>query len=419
MIYFWIIVVLMFSAFFSASEIAFVSADRLRIELEKSHGRFYSRILTLFFGAPDLFITTMLVGNNIALVIYGLLMAVVLEPPLHEFITNDFAVVFAQTILSTILILIVAEFIPKAVSKLNPNWQLRTFALPLFGLYILLYPIAIFSSWLSKILFKIFKVKGLDEKDVRLGRLDLDNYIESNAQSGDQPSLNNTEVKILQNALDFPDVKVRDCLVPRNEITAVNIDTTKEELISIFDSTGYSKILVYKDTIDDLVGYIHAIEMFKNTEQWQKNINPTIYVPETQAADKVMRLLMQKKKSIAIVVDELGGTAGIVTLEDIVEEIFGEIEDEHDIKSVVMRKISDDEYILSGRAEIEQVNEEFEELNLPTSDEYKTVSGLLIDFYQGFPKRGEEIYYPPHFHFHIIRASGNKIGLVKLKINES
>ncbi|MDO4770614.1 hemolysin family protein [Porphyromonas sp.] len=414
MIYFWIIVVLMFSAFFSASEIAFVSADRLRIELEKSHGRFYSRMLAIFFDRPDLFITTMLVGNNIALVIYGLLMALLLEPYFHDFISNDFMVVFAQTLVSTILILIVAEFIPKAVSKLNPNWQLRNFALPLFLLYILLYPIALFSSWLSKILFKLFRIKDLDEKDVRLGRLDLDNYIESNAQ-GDQPSLNN-EVKILQNALDFPDVKVRDCLVPRNEITAVNIDTTKDELIEIFDSTGYSKILVYKDTIDDLVGYIHAIEMFKNADHWQQHINPTIYVPETQAADKVMRLLMQKKKSIAIVVDELGGTAGIVTLEDIVEEIFGEIEDEHDIKSVVMRKLSEDEYILSGRAEVDQVNEVFEELELPLSDEYKTISGLLIDFYQGFPKRGEEIHYPPHFLFRIIRSTGNKIGLVKLKV---
>lgn len=405
---------LLFSAFFSAGEIAFVSADRLRIELEKSHGRVYSRILALFFDRPDLFITTMLVGNNIALVIYGLLMAVVLEPPLYRLVPNDFIVVFAQTILSTILILIAAEFIPKAVSKLNPNRQLTTFAIPLFILYVLLFPIAIFSSWLSKMLFKVFRVKGLNDRDVRLGRIDLDNYIESNVQ-GDQPSLN-TEVKILQNALDFPDVKVRDCLVPRNELTAVDIDTTKSELIEMFDTTGYSKILVYKDTIDDLVGYIHAIEMFKPSDQWQSNITPTVYVPETQTADKVMRLLMQKKRSIAIVVDELGGTAGIVTLEDIVEEIFGEIEDEHDVKSLVMRKVAEDEYLLSGRAEVEQVNETFEELDLPVSDEYKTVSGLLIDYYQGFPSRGEAIDYPPHFQFRIIRSSGNRIGLVKLKV---
>lgn len=413
MIYIWIFIVLLFSAFFSASEIAFVSADRLRIALDKSHGNLYSRMQGVFFDRPGLFITTMLVGNNIALVIYGLLMATLLEPYFYKFIPNDFVVVLIQTVVSTILILIVAEFIPKAVSKLNPNWQLRTFAFPLFILYILLFPIAIFASWLSNLLFKIFRVKGVADKTDTLGRIDLDNYIESNAQGGDQPSLN-TEVKILQNALEFSDLKVRDCLVPRNEITAVNIDTPKEELIRIFDSTGYSKILVYKETIDDITGYIHAIEMFRDSDRWQEHINPAIYVPETQAADKVMRLLMQKKKSIAVVVDELGGTAGIVTLEDIVEEIFGEIEDEHDVKSVVMRKIGEGQYIISGRAEVEHVNDSFEGLDLPTSDEYKTISGLIIDYYQGFPQRGEEVRIPPHFVFRIVRTTGNKVDLIKL-----
>lgn len=260
------------------------------------------------------------------------------------------------------------------------------------------------------------KVKNLNVAAERLGKVDLDNYIEVNAQGANGPALS-TEVKILQNALDFAEVKVRDCLVPRNEITACPITTSKEDLIQLFDKTGYSKILIYKETIDDIVGYIHGIEMFNCGEQWQDKIKTTVYVPETQTADKLMRLLMQKKKSIAIVVDEFGGTAGIVTLEDLVEEIFGEIEDEHDINSLVMKQISDHSYLLSGRAEIDEINNTFD-LDLPSDEEFKTIAGMILSFYQGFPDRGQIIDIPPHLHFKIIRATNNRINLVEMTIDE-
>lgn len=413
MIYLSILGVLILSAFFSASEIAFISADRLRIELEKAHTGWYTRMQSLFFARPGQFITTMLVGNNIALVVYGLLMASVLEPILAGYLTNSFLIVLFQTIISTIIILIFAEFIPKAVSKLNPNNQIRNFAFPLFLLYVILYPIAAFATWISKVFFVLFRVKGIDEDTARLGKVDLDNYIEVNSQS-EEFSLNN-EVRILQNALEFSDVKIRDCLIPRNEIIACDSHTSKEELIRTFDRTGYSKILIYNETIDDITGYIHAIEMFKCKGKWQDHINTTIYIPETIPADKVMRMLMQKKKSIAVVVDELGGTAGIVTLEDIVEEIFGDIEDEHDVNSVIIRKIGDFEYLLSGRAEIDDINEEFG-LDLPSSDEYKTVAGMILHYYQGFPKRGEDVLLPSGIKIKVIRSTDNKINLVKLNV---
>ena len=413
-IYISIVIILLLSAFFSASEIAFISADRLRIELDKAHQGWYARMQSVFFSAPGQFITTMLVGNNIALVIYGLLMAKLLEPPLHVYISNPFVVVLCQTIISTILILIFGEFIPKAVSKLNPNSQIKTFAIPLFILYILLYPIAAFTTWLSNIFFKLLRIADANNDSTRLGRVDLDNYIESNAQ--DEEAHNTSEVKILQNALDFPDVKVRDCFVPRNEIIACDRDnTTKEQLIQIFDRTGFSKILIYNDSIDDICGYIHAIEMFQCRDDWRNHINTTLYIPETISAAKAMRLLMQSKKSIAVVVDELGGTAGMITLEDIVEEIFGDIEDEHDIPSVVVRRVNNNEYIFSGRAEIDNLNEQFE-LGLPTSDEYKTIAGMILHHLQSFPNKGDEFIISQNFKIKILRATDSKINLVKVTL---
>ena len=414
-IYISIIIVLAFSAFFSSSEIAFVSADRLRIELEKSRAGWYSRMQSLFFSSPGHFITTMLVGNNIVLVIYGLLMASLLEPWLGKWISDPFLVVLLQTIISTIIILICGEFIPKAVANLNPNSQIRTFAIPLFIMYILLYPITAFSTWLSRVLFRIFKIKKEEEGAIKFGKVDLDNYIEVNYHASEDTP--NNEVKILQNALEFPDVKVRDCLVPRNEVVAVNLDSTKEELIEMFDRTGFSKIVVYNETIDNIQGYIHAIEMFRCVNDWRDHIKTTIFVPESISAERVMRMLMQKKMSLAIIVDELGGTAGIVTLEDIVEEIFGDIEDEHDTNTIIALQVGEEEYLLSGRAEIDTINEEFD-LEIPSSDEYNTIAGLILHTHQAFPKRGEELLLPNNYRVKVVRATDNKIILIKLFVTE-
>lgn len=404
----------MFSAFFSAMEIAFISADRLRIELDKSHKNWYSKLQTLFFNNSGQFITTMLVGNNIALVVYGLYMAKLLEPFLAIYIPNDFVVILVQTLISTLIILITAEFIPKAIAKLNPNWHMKVYAIPLGIIYVILYPIAKFAAALSSILLRIFGLKKEDASVQKLGKVDLDNYIEiNNPEEEDEQS--STEVKILQNALDFSDIKLRDCLLPRNEIVAVEENSSKEELLKLFISSGFSKLIVFRETIDDIIGYIHSVEMFRLGDNWQEGIKTAIYAPETVQAQKVMKKLMQTKKSIAVVVDELGGTAGIVTLEDLVEEIFGDIEDEHDNKSLVMTKISDDEYIFSGRAEIDDINDEFD-LDLPVSDDYITVAGLILFFYQSLPTKGEIIFIEPRFSFSIMRASENKIILVKLKI---
>ncbi|MDO4789440.1 MAG: hemolysin family protein [Porphyromonas sp.] len=420
MIYLYIFICVLFSAFFSGMEIAFVSSDRLRIELDKSSDNRIGKLQTLFFNNPGQFITTMLVGNNIALVVFGLLMAQLLEPSLSLIISNPFLVVLAQTLISTAIILITAEFIPKAIAKINPNWSLRFFSFPLTIIYIVLYPIAKLSALLSNLLLFLFGIRKDMSAEVKLGKIDLDNYIEVNqgeVSQGKEPAIGG--VKILQNAIDFSDVHLRDCLVPRNEIVAVEESATREELLELFISSGFSKIIVYRDTIDDIIGYIHSVEMFAEQRgDWRKSIRSTLYAPESVLAQKMMKKLMQEKMSIAVVVDELGGTAGIVTLEDLLEEIFGDIEDEHDTLSVVMKQTGDNEYIFSGRAEIDDINDKFS-LNLPTSPDYLTIAGLILDLHQSLPNRGDIILLEPHFKFNIIRATKNKIMLVRLTIANS
>lgn len=420
MIYLYIFICILFSAFFSGMEIAFVSSDRLRIELDKSSSNRIGKLQTLFFSNPGQFITTMLVGNNIALVVFGLLMAQLLEPPLSRFISNPFLVVLAQTLISTAIILVTAEFIPKAIAKINPNWSLRFFSFPLALIYIILYPVAKFSALLSNLLLFLFGIRKDMSAEVKLGKIDLDNYIEIN--QGDTSAGKETTVggvKILQNAIDFSDIHLRDCLIPRNEIVAVEENTTRQELLELFISSGFSKIIVYRDTIDDIIGYIHSVEMFSEQRgDWRESIRSTLYAPESVLAQKMMKKLMQEKMSIAVVVDELGGTAGIVTLEDLLEEIFGDIEDEHDTLSVVMKKIGDNEYIFSGRAEIDDINDKFD-LDLPTSPDYLTIAGLILDHHQSLPNRGDAIFLEPSFKFNIIRATKNKIMLVRLTIANS
>ena len=407
-----------FSAFFSGMEIAFVSSNKLRFEMDRSEQSITSRILSIFFHNPNNFISTMLVGNNIALVVYGILMAELIEDRfLSSLIENDFLIVLIQTIISTLIILVTGEFMPKTLFKINPNFTLNILAIPAFICYVILYPISKFASACSGIFLRLVGTKvNKEDSDKAFTKVDLDYFIQSSIQdSGDEKELE-TEVQIFQNALDFSSIKIRDCMVPRTEIVAIEDNAPIEELKSLFIESGISKILVYKENIDNIVGYIHSSEMFREHVDWTEGIRQLPIVPETMNANKLMQIFMQQKRSLAVVVDEFGGTAGIVAMEDLVEQIFGEIEDEHDTQTYVAKSIGNNEYVFSGRLDIEKVNELFP-LNLPESDDYQTIGGLILHQYQSFPKIYEIISFDK-FEFKILKVTATKIELVKLKVKE-
>ncbi len=398
-------------------EIAFISSNKLRFELDKKQQNLTSSILTIFYNHPQNFISTMLVGNNIALVIYGLLMARLLSPA-FDFMGNQFFITFSQTIVATIIVIFTGEFLPKTIFRVNPNLWLRVFSWLLFFFYIILYPVAKFSSWISFKLIKLFHVQiNQNQQDKSFSRIDL-NYLiqESYVNTEDEKAIDN-EVKIFQNALDFSKVRLRDCSVPRTEIIALEYNTDLNTLKQTFIETGLSKIPIYKGDIDNIIGYIHSSEMFEHQNEWKKYINPIPIVPESMAAQKLMKLLMQQKKSIAVVVDEFGGTAGIITLEDIIEEIFGEIQDEHDLIEYVAEKTSDNEYLLSGRLEVESANAKFG-LNIPESDEYETIAGFILHHHQHFPKFNEVIHIDK-FTVKCIKVTSSRIELVKFIIQSN
>lgn len=413
-----ILITMAFSAFFSGMEIAFVSSNKLRFEMNKNDKSITSRILSIFYRNPNNFISTMLVGNNIALVIYGILMAQLIEQNLlRGLIDNHFLLVLIQTIISTFIILVTGEFLPKTIFKIDSNLSLNIFAVPAFICYIILFPISKFASGTSNLLLRILGVKINKETTAKaFTKVDLDYFIQSSIADNDSPEEINTEVKIFQNALDFSSIKIRDCIVPRTEIVSVEIDAPIEELKAKFIESGISKVIVYKENIDNIVGYIHSSEMFKNASDWKENIQQIPIVPETMSANKLLHLFMQQKKTLAVVVDEFGGTSGIVSLEDLVEEIFGDIEDEHDTTSYIAKQIDENEYILSARLEIEKVNEMFN-LDLPESDEYMTVGGLILNQYQSFPKL-HEVIRVGDYQFKIIKVTTTKIELVRLKVIE-
>jgi CBS domain containing-hemolysin-like protein len=391
-------------------EIAFVTSNKLRLQMDMQKETLASSILSIFYAHPDRYISTILVGNNIALVIYGMQMAELLEPFLETFLLNAALVGVGQTFVSTVIILITGEFLPKMIFRINSNGWLRFFAVPLLLFYILLYPISIFMSWLSEMLMRLFRVPVGKTDQYLVGRVDLDRLIHESIETAEEEVEN--DIKFFQNALDLSKVKLRNCIVPRTEIEAVEYDCSVEELRERFVETGYSKLLVYQNNIDNIVGYVHSNELFTKPERWQSQIILAPIVPETMAANKLMNMLLLKKKSIAVVVDEFGGTAGIVTLEDIVEEIFGEIEDEHDTPEYVEKQISDHEYIFSGRLEIDYLNETFD-LSLMVSEDYLTLAGLVLHVYQGFPQVGEQIKLDGYT-LKIIKATKNKIELIKL-----
>ncbi|MBQ9675923.1 MAG: HlyC/CorC family transporter [Bacteroidaceae bacterium] len=411
-----LLVAVLFSAFFSGMEIAFVSVDKLRLEMDRKPG-ITSSILSHFFRHSSNFISTMLVGNNIALVIYGILMAQILDKYVLRDIGNEFVVLFLQTVISTLIIIVTGEFLPKTFFKMNPILMLRIFAIPLYILYIILYPISKFASMLSYVLLRMFGQKvNRDVEEKAFGKVDLDYFVSSSIENAENEDNLGAEVKIFQNVLDFSSVKLRDCMVPRTEILALDVKTPVEELISTFIESGNSRIIVFDGNIDNILGYIHSAEMFRNRNNWIKSIKTMPIVPETMSAQRLMKKFIKDKQNMAVVVDEFGGTSGIITLEDLVEEIFGEIEDEHDNSNYVCKKVGDNEYVLSGRLEIERVNELFD-LGLPESDDYLTIGGLILDRYQSFPKLHETVEIDK-YSFKIIKVAATKIELVRLKVNE-
>ena len=397
----FLLITMAFSAFFSGMEIAFVSVDKLRFEMERKSG-VTSGIISYFLRNPNNFISTMLVGNNIALVIYGILMAQIIEVNLLAgIISNHFVMVLVQTIISTLIILVTGEFLPKTLFKINPNLMLRVCAIPLFICYVILFPVSKFASGLSYLFLRIFGMKVNKEASAKaFGKVDLDYFIQSSIENAESEEELDAEVKIFQNALDFSNIKIRDCIVPRTEVVAVDLTTTLEELKCLFVESGISKIIVYDGNIDNVVGYIHSSEMFRNPVDWKNNVKEVPIVPETMSAHKLMKLFMQQKKTIAVVVDEF----------------FGDIEDEHDNTSYVCKQLGEREYVLSARLEIEKVNETFG-LDLPESDDYLTVGGLILNRYQSFPKL-HEVIEVDNYQFKIIKVTATKIELVRLKVIE-
>lgn len=403
------------SAFFSGMEIAFVSSNRMLAEMDREGNSIAKNIISRFYNHPNGFVSTMLVGNNIVLVVYGILVARLFDNTIFSSL-DDGMKVTADTLLSTLVILFTGEFLPKILFKNNANRLLSVFSVPAYLFYIILWPISRFSTLVSKCLLRLVGIRMETESDDDgFSKVDLDYLVQSsieNAQSDDEI---NEEVKIFQNALDFSDCKVRDCMVPRTEVNAVDVnDCTVDELMQKFVESGNSKIIVYDSDIDHIIGYIHSSEMFRNRENWRECVCKMPFVPETMAAQKLMHIFLQKK-SLGVVVDEFGGTSGIVSLEDIVEEIFGDIEDEHDSTKYIATQVGENEYMLSARLEIDKVNDLFD-LGLPESDDYMTVGGYILHEYQSFPKLNEVITIG-RYEFRIIKSTMTKIELVKLKVS--
>lgn len=411
-----LIIVILFSALFSGMEIAFVSSNRLLLGIDRNEHSTTSFVINKFYANSNNFISSLLVGNNIVLVIYGMLMARLLQEPLSAMLNGSTSMhLLLETIISTIIIIFTGEFIPKALFRTNPNRSLKRFALLTYPIYIILYPLARFTTLCACFIMSIFKIKIKDEtRDATFTKTELNNLIQTSIEDADEKQNIDKDVLIFQNALDFSNIKVRDCFVPRTEIEAVEINTSLEDLKSVFIESGHSKIVVFKENIDNIIGYIHSSELFRLGKKWQQRICKMPFVPETLSAQKLMRTLMQQKKSLAVVVDEFGGTSGIISLEDLVEEIIGEIEDEHDNQNLVAKSLGNNEYILSGRLEIERINEMFG-LSIPESDEYQTLGGFILAHYQRFPQLNETINIGK-YKIQTIKQRSTKIELVRLTL---
>lgn len=411
------LIAIMLSAFFSGMEIAFVSSNRVRASIDANKRGPINRILNVFYSHTDMVISTLLVGNNVVLVVYSMAFAMLFEPVIQLFTDNDAVVLLSQTIISTVVILIAGEFIPKMVFRTNPNTSMRHGSPLLLIFYFLLYPVSWFASLMSSTCMRLVGVKAEAKQSKGLTIGELDAYLqESIDRNEDENNQIENEVKIFQNALDFSSTHLRDCMVPRNEIVAVPIDkATNERLVRLFCETGLSKIIVYRDDIDDVVGYIHVSELFHKDTDWKQHIKSVLFAPETMLANKMMRSLMNEKKSVAVVVDEFGGTAGMVTLEDLVEEIFGDIEDEHDRKRIMARKVADGVYDFAGRAEIDYINDQYH-LDIPEDEEYQTLAGYILYNLEEIPEAGQT-FTIDGMRFTIVKKSANKLETIRIDTN--
>ena len=408
------VIALILSALFSGSEIAFVQSDKVRMEIDAAGKGVIDRILRRFTHHEDVFISTMLVGNNIVLVIYGITFAIILNPILERWFHNAALVLIVNTLISTGVVLLAGEFLPKTIFRINPNFMIRLLALPLYLVYWILYPISLVVSGISKGLMKIFGIGEAEDRKQGLTIEELDTFLQDQIDNTPDKDEIENEVKIFSNAIDFKDTQISECMIPRNEIVGVSIeDMQREELIKKFIATGLSKIVVFNEDIDDVLGYIHISELFNVNADLKKKLKPVIFTPETMLANKMMRRMLNEKKSMAIVVDEYGGTAGLVTLEDLVEEIFGEIEDEHDRNKILMKETEEGVFEVSGRAEIENVNEKFD-LGLDEDEDYHTIGGLVLHNSGELPQEGYN-FETDGYRFTVIKMSAARIELVKIE----
>jgi CBS domain containing-hemolysin-like protein len=403
---------LLLSAMFSGLEIAFISANKLKIELDNKLGFFNAKVLSFFNKNPSKFISTMLVGNNIALVVYGIFMAKILEPFFYKIFDSEFTVFLLQTVVSTLLILFIAEFLPKALFRINPNSILSLFAVPIVVIYSLLFPLIWISIAISNYVLKLFFNVKNEDGELNFRMVDLDNYLKEATSKTQNDESIETEVQIFQNALDFSKVKARECMVPRTEIEALDENTDLETLKNKFFETGFSKLLIYRDSIDNIIGYTHSFELFKKPINLKSILLPIPVIPESMPANEILEFFTKQKKSVAVVVDEFGGTSGMVTIEDVIEELFGDIEDEHDSEDLVEKVVSENEFIFSARLEIDYINEQYK-LNLPESDEYETLAGYIIYLHESIPEKGNTIE-TAEFSFFITEVSTHKIEIVKV-----
>lgn len=412
--YLIITLTLILSAFFSGCEMAFFSSNKLLLELNKKKHPIPASIIDRFVRNPGMFLSTILIGNNIALVVYGLYMAGLIEPLINQYIESNIALLLIQTTFSTLIILLTAEFLPKTLFRIHPTFILNVFAVPLLAFYLLFYPISRFTMAISDFIIKVvLKAKTTHEQaNWMLSKVDLDNLLTEHHEKSDKDDQGANELKLLKNALDFTKLKIRECIIPRTDLQVIEVNEEIEPLRKQFSETGLSKILVYKDSIDNIIGYVHVSSLFKHPKKLRNIVSPISIIPETMTANQALELFTKEHKSIALVVDEFGGTAGIVTLEDILEEIFGEINDEHDVMEHIEEQVGENDYLLSARLEIDYLNEKYP-FQLPQSDEYETIAGLILFHNQSIPEVNDIISIE-HFTFEIVEASNAKIELVKV-----
>lgn len=408
---------LIFSGLFSGLEIAFVSSSRLRMELEKKGS---SRPwLFNMYQYPSKVIATLLLGNNVALVFYGLAAASLLQQPITEFLGDygqqEFLILFLQTVVSTAVILLVAEFIPKALFSINPNKTLRFFTLPVFIFYYLFTPIVSFINWLASGILRVVFGHKMEEESEAISSVELKELVSEINDDEESVAIGEEEKEIFKNVIDFRSIKIRECLIPRTEISAIEITEDIKVLTKLFVASGHSKILIYRENIDNIIGYVHSFDLFKKPENIGQVLRPISFIPETMMANLALSMFIKQNKSLAVVVDEFGGTGGIVTMEDIMEEIFGEIEDEHDKDKIIEKKISDTEYLFAGRVEIDHINEKYN-LRIPQGEEYETLAGYIIINSGSIPSEGENVVIK-NYNFKIMKATNNRVLLIKLTIS--